>query len=91
MTILKNNSTKNIIMSILVFLITILPSAQSATHFNLSMISEGYLNKLLLISIVFLIIMEDIQIGITVMVLLSSLLFIDPANISEGFISYFEN
>ena len=91
MTIFKNNLLRSFLICLLVFTITILPSTQCKTHFNLSMISEGYLNKLLLISVLFLTIMEDFQIGILTMILLCSLLFIDPSNISEGFISYFEN
>ena len=54
------------------------------------MITEGYFNKLLVIAIIFLLIIENQYLGLLGIVLVSSLLFIDPNYISEGFIPYFK-
>ena len=81
----------NILVLLMVFFIALLPLTCQKTHFAISMLTEGYLNKLLLISIVFLIIMENYYIGLLSFILLLSILFIDPKQVSEGFIPYFKN
>ena len=81
----------NILVLVMVFFISMLPMTCQKTHFSISMLTEGYLNKLLLISIVFLIIMENYYIGLLSFILLLSILFIDPKQVSEGFIPYFKN
>lgn len=80
----------NILIILIIFIVSLLPLANKKVHFNLSMITEGYFNKLLIIAIVFLLIIENQYLGLLGLVLLSSLLFIDPNYISEGFIPYFK-
>ena len=80
----------NILVLVIVFFIAYLPLTCQKTHFSISMLTEGYLNKLLLISIVFLVIMEDYYIGLLLFILLLCLLFIDPKQVAEGFIPYFK-
>ena len=82
---------KNSILYFLILGISIIPILNSKMHFNLSMITEGYLNKIFLITIIFLLIMENYCTGLFALILLSSLLFMDPSNIAEGFIPYFTN
>ena len=81
----------NILVLVIIFFVAYLPLTTQKTHFSISMLTEGYLNKLLLISIVFLVIMEDYYIGLLLFILLLCLLFIDPKQVSEGFIPYFKN
>ena len=80
----------NVLIILIIFIISLLPLANKKVHFNLSMITEGYFNKLLIIAIVFLLIIENQYLGLLSLILLSSLLFIDPNYISEGFIPYFK-
>mgnify|MGYP001387215919 CR=1 FL=1 len=80
----------NVLIILIIFIVSLMPLANKKVHFNLSMITEGYFNKLLIIAIVFLLIIENQYLGLLGLVLLSSLLFIDPNYISEGFIPYFK-
>lgn len=80
----------NILVLVIIFFVAYLPLTRQTTHFSISMLTEGYLNKLLLISIVFLVIMEDYYIGLLLFILLLCLLFIDPKQVAEGFIPYFK-
>ena len=80
----------NLLIILIIFIISLLPLANKKVHFNLSMITEGYFNKILIIAIIFLLIIENQYLGLLGLVLLSSLLFIDPNYISEGFIPYFK-
>ena len=91
MTLFKEQKLmRDLLILIIIFIVAGLPITTSKTHFNVSMITESYLSKLLIIVIVFLVLMENYYLGLILMVLVFSIFFIDPKNISEGFVPYFE-
>lgn len=73
----------------LVLIISLLPINDKNSHFNISLLAQGFLNKLIIICIVFLLLIEDYNLGLLVLILSFSIFFLDPKNITEGFISYY--
>lgn len=73
----------------LVLIISLLPINDKNSHFNISLLAQGFFNKLIIICIVFLLLMEDYNLGLLMLIFSFSVFFLDPKNISEGFISYY--
>ena len=59
------------------------------SHFNISLLAQGFFNKLIIICVIFLLLMEEYNLGLLVFILSFSIFFLDPKNITEGFISYY--
>lgn len=90
--IFNNKLTKftNIILLLIIILIVLIPRLESKNIFNLSLVTNGYLNTFILIVIIFIFGLEDYRIGLFLFLLVFSLIYIDPNNVIEGFIPYYK-
>ena len=92
---LSLNLTKNNCIKILIVLFILLSSVVQKTksnfHYNISLITQGYFNKLLLIAFVVLLSFDNYMLGIFSFILVSTILYVDPETIQEGFISAANN
>ena len=73
----------------IIALISIIPKLDSKNIFNISLITNGYLNIFVLLSIIGIISIESYKLGIFLFILIFTLIYVDPNNIIEGFIPYY--
>ena len=88
---LNINLNKNTCMKILIILFILVSSLVQKTksnfHYNISLLTSGFFNKLLLFIFVILLSFDNYMLGIFAFILVSSILYVDPETIQEGFIS----
>ena len=77
--------------SFIYFTIKCSSKTKSNFHYNISLITQGYFNKLLLIAFVVLLSFDNYMLGIFSFILVSTILYVDPETIQEGFISAANN
>ena len=82
----KNNCIK-ILIVLFIILSSIVQKTKSKFHYNISLLTQGFFNKFLLLAFVILLSFDDYMLGIFSFILVGSILYVDPEAIQEGFVS----
>lgn len=75
---------------LIIFIIALLPKLKSKYHFQVTLLTNGYLNLFLIFLFMFILSFEDTRLSILLLVLLFTFLYVDETSVNEGFISFYK-
>ena len=82
---------ENILTIILILLISMINKISNKNKFRLKLVTDGLLNKFLILSLIFILFIDNYLLGLLSIILLHTIMNFDVKDIKEGFYNYCKN
>ena len=82
---------ENTLAIILILLISMINKISNKNKFRLKLVTDGLLNKFLILSLIFILFIDNYLLGLLSIILLHTIMNFDVKDIKEGFYNYCKN